>query len=76
MIKEEGVRVFIPDVVHQGETPQFGPWPSPLFENGFCRYCDFCGRGIADIDLLFIIDCSVAGFDHFYSTEEGVAHEG
>jgi hypothetical protein len=28
-----GVHVFIPDVVHEGDTPQFGPWASPPFED-------------------------------------------
>ncbi len=26
MIKEEGVRVFIADVVYKGDMPQFGSW--------------------------------------------------
>jgi hypothetical protein len=76
MIKEESVCVFIPNVVHQGHTPQFGPWALPPFENGFCQFCDLGGGGIVEIDLLVIIDCGVASFDHFDSTEEGVAHEG
>jgi hypothetical protein len=29
MIKEEGVRVFIVDVVNEGDKLQFGPWASP-----------------------------------------------
>ncbi len=76
MIKEEGVRVFIPDVVHKEDMPQFGPWALPPFEDCVCQYCDLGGRGIVEINLLFIIDCRVAGFDHFDSTEEGVADKG
>jgi hypothetical protein len=33
MIKEEGVRVFIADVVNKGDMPQFGPWALPPFED-------------------------------------------
>jgi hypothetical protein len=76
MIKEEGVCVFIPDGVHQCDTPQFDPWASPPFENGFRQHCDLGGRGILEIDLLVIIDCRVASFDHFDSAEEGFAHKG
>jgi hypothetical protein len=36
MIKKEGVRVFIADVVNKGDTPQFGPWASPPFEDCIC----------------------------------------
>ncbi len=57
MIKEEGVHVFIPDVVHEEDTPQFGPWASPPFEYYVCQYCDLGGCGIVEIDLLVIIDC-------------------
>ncbi len=76
MIKEEGVCVFITDVVNKGDTPQFGPWALPPFEDCVCRYCDFGGRGIVEVDLLVIIDCCVASFNHFDSTEERVANEG
>ncbi len=43
MIKEEGVRVFIADVVNEGDMSQLGPWASPPFEDCICRYCDFGG---------------------------------
>jgi hypothetical protein len=76
MIKDEGVRVFIPDIVHEGNTPQFGPWALPPFEDCICQYCDLGGCGIVEIDLFVIIDCFVAAFDHFDSTEEGVVDEG
>ena len=76
MIKEEGVCVFIPDVVHEGDMPQFGLWASPPFEDCICRNCDLGGHGIVEIDLLVIVDCCVASFDHFDSTEKGVADEG
>jgi hypothetical protein len=39
MIKKEGVRVFILDVVHEGDTPQFGPWASSPLEDCICQYC-------------------------------------
>jgi hypothetical protein len=75
MIKEEGVRVFIVDVVNKGDTPQLGPWTSPPFKDCVCRYCDFGGRGIVEVDLLVIIDCCVASFNHLDSTEERVANK-
>ncbi len=56
--------------------PQFGPWASPLFEDYIRQYFDLGGLGTVEIELLVIIDCRVVGFDHFDSTEEGVAHEG
>ncbi len=61
MIKEEGVHVFILDIVHKEDTPQFCPWALPPFEDCVCQYCDFGGRGIVEVDLLVIIDCHVAG---------------
>ncbi len=64
MVKEEGIHVFIADVVNKGNTPQFGPWASPPFEDCICQYCDFGCRGIVEVDLLVIIDCCVAGFNH------------
>jgi hypothetical protein len=76
MIKEEGVRVFIADVVHEGDTLQFGLWALPPFEDCICRYCDFSGHGIVEVDLLVIIDCCVAGFGHFDSIEERAANKG
>ncbi len=76
MIKEEGVCVFIVDVVNKGDTPQFGPWASPPFEDCFCRYHDFGGCGIVEFNLLVIVDCCVASFNHFDSTEETVANKG
>ena len=76
MIKEEGVHVFIADIVYKEDTPQFGPWALPSFEDCVCQYHDFGGCGIVEVDLLVIIDCSVAGFDHFDSTEERVANKG
>ncbi len=36
IIKEEYARVFIVDVVYQGNTSQFGPWASPPFEDCVC----------------------------------------
>ncbi len=36
MIKEEGVCVFIAEVVNKEDTPQFGLWASPLFEDCVC----------------------------------------
>ena len=65
MIKDEGVHVFFSDVVQEGDTPQFGPWALPPFEDCVCQYCDLGGRGIIEIYLLVIIDCRVAGFDYF-----------
>ncbi len=76
MIKEEGVCVFILDVVHKGDTPHFGPWASPPFEDCVCQYCDLGGCGIVEIDLPVIIDCCVAGFDHFDSAVEEVVDKG
>jgi hypothetical protein len=76
MIKEEGVRVLIVDVVNKGDMPQFGTWALPPFEDCVCQYCDFGGRRIVKVDLLVIIDCHVASFDHFDSTEERVANKG
>ncbi len=76
LIKEECVCVFIANVVYEGDTPQFGPWASPSFEDCICQYCDFGGCGIVEVDLLVIIDCHVAGFEHFDSTEERVANTG
>jgi hypothetical protein len=76
MIKEEGVCVFIADVVNKGDTPQFSLWALPPFEDCICQYRDFGGCGIIEADLLVIIDCPVAGFDHYYSTEERVANKG
>jgi hypothetical protein len=76
MIKEEGVRFSIADIVDKGDTPQFGPWASPTFENCVCRYRDFVGCGILEVDLVVIIDCHVADFNHFDSTEERVANNG
>ncbi len=76
MIKEKGVRVFVVDVVNEGDTPQFCPWALPPFEDCICQYCDFGGQGIVEVDLLFIIDCCVASFNHFDSTEERVANKG
>jgi hypothetical protein len=76
MIKEEGVRAIITDVVNEGDTPQFGPWALPPFEDCDCQYCDFGGRGIVENDLLVIIDCRVANFGHFDTTEERVSDKG
>jgi hypothetical protein len=76
MIKEEGVRVFIADGVNKGDTPQFGPWASPPFEDCVCQYCDFGGHGIIEVDLFVIMECHVAGHDHFDSTDERVANKG
>jgi hypothetical protein len=76
MIKEEGVRVFILDVVNERDSPQFGPRALPPFENCACQYCDLGGRSIIEIYLLVIIDCHVVGFNHFESNEEGVADKG
>ncbi len=76
MIEEEGVRVFVVDVVNEGDMPQFGPWASPPFEDCVCQYCNFGGCGIVEVNLLVIIDCCVASFDHFDSTEERVANKG
>ncbi len=36
----------------------------------------FGGRGIAEVELLVIIDCRVDGFNHFDSTEDRVADKG
>jgi hypothetical protein len=36
----------------------------------------FGGRDIVEINLLVIIDCSIAGFNYFDSTEERVANKG
>ena len=76
MIKEEVVHVFIANVVNKGDTPQFGPWALSPFEDCVCQYCDFGGCGIIEVDLLVIIDCRLAGFDYFDSTEERVADKG
>jgi hypothetical protein len=76
MIKEEGVRIFIVDVVNEGDMPQFGPWALPPFEDFVCQNHDFGGRSIVEVDLLVIIDCYVASFNHFDSTEERVANKG
>ncbi len=76
MIKKEGVRVLITDVVNEGDMPQFGPWALPLFEDCICQNRDFGGCGIVEVDILVIIDCHVAGFDHFDSTKERVANKG
>jgi hypothetical protein len=76
MIKEEGVCVFIADIVIEGDTPQFGPRALPPFEDCVCQYCDFGGRGIVEVDLLVIIDCCVAGFNQLDSTEKRVANKG
>ncbi len=76
MIKEEGVCVFITDVVNKGDPPQFGPQALPPFEDCVCQYCDSGCCGILEVDLLVIIDCCVAGFNHFDSTEERVAYKG
>ncbi len=75
VIKEEGVGVFIADVVNKGDMPQFGPWASPPFEDCVCQYRDFGGRGIIEVDLLVTMDCRVAGFNHFDSTKERVANK-
>ncbi len=56
--------------------PQFDPWASPPFEDCVCQYRDFGGPGIIEVDLFVIIDCHVAGFDHFDSNEERVANKG
>jgi hypothetical protein len=56
--------------------PQFGLWASPPFEDWVCQYCDLGGCRILEIDLLVVIDCRVASFDHFDSAEEQVAHKG
>ncbi len=76
MIKEEGVCVFIANIVNEGDTPQFGPWALPPFEDCVCQYHDFGGCGIVEIDLLVIIDSRVAGFNHLGSIEERVANKG
>ncbi len=52
MIKEEGVRVFIPNVILKGDMPQFGLGASPPFEDCICQYCVLGGRGIIEIDFL------------------------
>ncbi len=75
MIKEEGVCVFIVNIVYERDMPQFGPWASPPFEDFVCRYSDFGGCGIVEVDLLVIIDCCVAGFNHLDSTEKRVANK-
>ncbi len=46
MIKEEGVHVFIADVVYEGDKPQFGSWALSPFEDCVCQYCDFGGHSI------------------------------
>jgi hypothetical protein len=74
--KEEGVRVFISDVVNEGDMPQFGLWASPSFEDCVCQYCDLGGCDTVEIDLFVIIHCRVAGFDHLNSTKEGAADKG
>ncbi len=56
MFKEEGVCVFVVDIVNKGDMPQFSPWASPPFEDCICRYYDFGGCGIVEVDLLVIID--------------------
>jgi hypothetical protein len=56
--------------------PQFGPWAFPPLEDCVCQHCDLGGSGIIENDLLVIIDCRVASFNHFDSTEEGVANKG
>jgi hypothetical protein len=76
MIKEEGVRVFIANIINKGNTPQFGPWTLSPFEDCVGQYHDFGGRGVVEINLLVIIDCCVASFDHFDSTEERVTNKG
>ncbi len=76
MIKEEGVHVFIAGVVNERDMPQIGLWASPPFEDCVCRYCDFGGHDIVEVDLLVIIDCCVASFNHLDSTEERVANKG
>jgi hypothetical protein len=76
MIKEEGVHFFVVDDVNKGDMPQFGPWASSPFEDCICQHCDFGGHGIVEVDLLVIIDCCVASFNHFESTEERFAHKG
>jgi hypothetical protein len=76
MIKEEGIHVFIADVVYKVNTPQFGPWASPPFEDSVCQYCDVGGHGIIGVDFLVIKDCCVAGLNHLDSTEERVANKG
>ncbi len=48
----------------------------PPFEDCVYQYHDFGGCGIVEVDLLVIIDCSVAGFNHLDSTEERVANKG
>jgi hypothetical protein len=52
MIKEEGVRVFIADVVNKGNMPQFGPWALPPFEDCICQNRDFGGHGIVEVNLV------------------------
>jgi hypothetical protein len=76
MIKEEGVCVFIVDIVNKGDTPQVGPWVLPPLEDCVCQHRDFGGCGIVEADLLVIIDCCVAGFNHLDSTKERVAKKG
>ncbi len=56
--------------------PQFGPWVSPTFENGFHQYFNLGGCGIIEMVLLVTIEYRIAGFGSFDSTEEGVAHKG
>jgi hypothetical protein len=56
MIKEEGVHVFIADVVNK-DTPQLGLWALPPFEDCVCQYRDFGGCGIVEVDLIVIIVC-------------------
>ncbi len=67
---------FIVDIVNKGDPPQFGLWALPSFEDCVCQYRDFGGCGIVEVDLLVIIDCHVAGFNHLDSTEERVANKG
>ncbi len=76
MIKEEVVHVFIADVVNKGDTPQFGPWALLPFEDCIYQYRDFGGHSIIEVDLLVIIDCCVASFNHLDSVEESVANNG
>ena len=76
MIKERVSCIFVVDVVNDGDMPQFGPWALPPFEDCICLYCDFGGCSIIEVDLLVIIDCCVASFNHFDRTEERVANKG
>jgi hypothetical protein len=76
VIKEEGVRVLNLDVLHKGDTSQFCSWALPPLEDCIGQYYDLGGCGIVEINLVVIIDCCLASFDHFDSTEEGIADEG